>query len=89
MIGRSRRYKLKRHPLTILHFLPADEIDGRTWTIRDASTSAQHSPLRRHWRFVRRLPVIVQVIVALFVLTWFVVCMCAGWLVTGALTMKL
>jgi hypothetical protein len=74
---------VKRRPLTILDFLPADEIDGRTWTIRE------HSPLRRQWRFIRRLPGIVQVIVMLFVLAYALIVGFAAWLVTGALTMQL
>jgi len=45
----------------------ADDRRG-TWTVRE------HSQLKRQWRFVRRLLVIVQVIIALFALWWFVFC---------------
>jgi hypothetical protein len=56
--------------------------DGRgTWTIRE------HSQLKRQWRWVRRAPVIVQIIIGLFALTWFMVWFFATWLVVGGLTM--
>jgi len=47
----------------------------------------EHSQFKRQWRFVRRLPVIVQIILALFALEWFVFCFFVSWLVTGALAM--
>jgi hypothetical protein len=71
---------MRRRP-TILDFFPADEIDPRTWTFRE------HSRWRRQWRIVRRLPIIVQVIIALFALWWFTAVFFATWLVVGAATM--
>jgi hypothetical protein len=47
---------MTRRPPTILDFFPADEIDPRTWTI------LEHSQLKRQWRTIRRMPVIVQII---------------------------
>jgi hypothetical protein len=61
-------------------FFEADDRRG-TWTIRE------HSQLKRQWRWVRRAPVIVQIIIALFALTWFTVVFFATWLVVGGLTM--
>ena len=52
-----------------------------TWTVRE------HSQLKRQWRFVRRMPVIVQIIIALFALTWFTLVFCVTLLVVGGLTM--
>jgi hypothetical protein len=52
-----------------------------TWTIRE------HSQLKRQWRWVRRMPVLVQIIIALFALTWFMLWFFATWLVVGGLTM--
>jgi len=59
----------------------ADDRRG-TWTVRE------HSQLKRQWRFVRRLPVIVQVIIALFAFTWFMLWFFVTWLVVGGLTMR-
>jgi hypothetical protein len=71
--------EMTRRPRT-LDFFEAD--DGRVWTIRD------HSRLKRQWRFVRKLPDVVQFILLLFALTWFVLVASVSWLVTGALTMR-
>ena len=58
------------------------EADRRgTWTVRE------HSQLKRQWRWVRRAPVIVQIIIALFALTWFMLWFFVTWLVVGGLTM--
>jgi hypothetical protein len=51
------------------------------WTVRE------HSQLKRQWRFVRKLPYIVQFILFLFALTWFTICFFVSWLVTGGLMM--
>ena len=68
--------ELDRRPLEF-------EDDGRsTWTIRE------HSQLKRQWRRVRRAPVIVQIIIALFALTWFMLWFFVTWLVVGGLTMR-
>jgi hypothetical protein len=56
---------------------------------RGAWTIKEHSQLRKQWRWVRRAPVIVQIIIALFALTWFTVVFFVTWLVTGALMMPL
>jgi hypothetical protein len=61
-------------------FFEADDHRG-TWAIRE------HSQLKRQWRFIRRLPVMVQIIIAQFALTWFVFVFCLTWLVVGGLTM--
>ncbi len=53
-----------------------------TWSIRE------HSQLKRQWRFVRRLPVIVQFILALFAAWWFTFVFFVTWLVVGGLTMR-
>jgi hypothetical protein len=45
-----------------------------------------HSRLRRQWRFIRSLPIIVQIILTLFALTWFVLVFSVTWLVVGGLT---
>jgi hypothetical protein len=59
------------------------EADHRgTWTVRE------HSQLKRQWRWVRRAPVIVQIIIGLFALTWFMLWFFATWLVVGGLTMR-
>ena len=58
----------------------ADDRRGQ-WSIRE------HSQLKRQWRWVRRAPVIVQIIIALFALTWFTVVFFVTWLVVGGLTM--
>ena len=75
---------MRRRPLQhvpkVLDFFEDDDHRG-TWTIRE------HSQLKRQWRWVRRAPVIVQIIIALFALTWFTVCFFATWLVVGGLTM--
>jgi uncharacterized membrane protein HdeD (DUF308 family) len=75
---------MRRRPLQhvpkILDFFEDDDRRG-TWTIRE------HSQLKRQWRWVRRAPVIVQIIIGLFALTWFMVCFFATWLVVGGLTM--
>jgi hypothetical protein len=64
----------------VLDFFEAD--DGRgVWTIKE------RSQLRKQWRWVRRAPVIVQIITALFALTWFMLWFFATWLVVGGLTM--
>lgn len=76
-----RRPPARPRPPTILDFFPADEIDERTWTIRE------HSSLQRQWRAVRRMPIIVQVIIGLFALTWFTLVFCVTWLIVGGLTM--
>jgi hypothetical protein len=63
----------------VLDFFEAD--DGRgVWTIKE------RSQLRKQWRWVRRAPVIVQIITALFALTWFMLWFFATWLVVGGLT---
>jgi hypothetical protein len=68
--------ELDPHPLEF-------EADHRgTWTVRE------HSQLKRQWRSVRRAPVIVQIIIALFALTWFTVVFFVTWLVVGGLTMR-
>jgi hypothetical protein len=59
------------------HPLEFEEDRRGTWTVRE------HSQLKRQWRWVRRAPVLVQIIIALFALTWFVT-----WLVVGGLTMR-
>jgi uncharacterized membrane protein HdeD (DUF308 family) len=75
---------MRRRPLQhvpkVLDFFEDDDRRG-TWTIRE------HSQLKRQWRWVRRAPVIVQIIIGLFALTWFTVCFFATWLVVGGLTM--
>jgi hypothetical protein len=58
------------------------EDDGRgEWSI------PEHSQLKRQWRWVRRASVIVQIIIALFGPTWFMLWFFATWLVVGGLTM--
>jgi uncharacterized membrane protein HdeD (DUF308 family) len=72
---------MTRRPPKVLDFFEVD--DGRgVWTIRE------HSQLRKQWRWVRRAPVIVQIIIALFALTWFTICFSVSWLVVGGLTMR-
>jgi hypothetical protein len=74
------RRPANRLPREVLDFFQPD--DGRgTWTIRE------HSQLKRQWRAVRRMPVIVQIIIGLFALTWFVLVFCVTLLVVGGLTM--
>jgi hypothetical protein len=63
------------------HPLEFEEDRRGTWTIRE------HSQLKRQWRWVRRAPVIVQIIIALFALTWFMLWFFATWLVVGGLMM--
>jgi uncharacterized membrane protein HdeD (DUF308 family) len=70
---------VRRRPHTI-DFFEADNRRGE-WTIRE------HSQLRRQWRWMRKLPGIVQVILALFALEWFTVVAFVTWLVVGGLTM--
>jgi hypothetical protein len=72
----------RRRPPTILDFFPRDEIDDRTWTIRE------HSRLRKQWRAIRRLPVIVQILLALGVLAYVDIVATITWLVVGGLTMR-
>jgi uncharacterized membrane protein HdeD (DUF308 family) len=74
------RRPLQRVPREVIDFFEADDRRG-TWTIRE------HSQLKRQWRWVRRLPVLVQIIIGLFALTWFMLCFFATWLVVGGLTM--
>jgi hypothetical protein len=52
-----------------------------------AAAIREHSRLRRQWRFIRSLPIIVQIILALFALTWFVLVFSVTRLVVGGLTM--
>jgi hypothetical protein len=62
--------------------LEFDADDGRgVWTIRE------HSQLRRQWRAIHRMPVIVQIIIGLFALTWFMLWFFVTWLVVGGLMM--
>ena len=76
------RHRSHRVPREVIDFFEADDRRG-TWTIRE------HSQLRRQWRWVRRAPVIVQIIIALFALTWFMLWFFVTWLVVGGLTMPL
>ena len=71
----------RRRPPTILDFFPRDEIDDRTWSIRE------HSRWPKQWRFIRRLPIIVQLILLLFVLAYVDVVATVTWIAIGALTM--
>ena len=52
---------------------------------RGAWTVCEHSQLKRQWRWVRRAPVLVQIIIALFALTWFMLWFFVTWLVVGGL----
>jgi hypothetical protein len=70
-----------RVPREVIDFFEADDHRG-TWTIRE------HSQLKRQWRWVRRAPIMVQIIIALFALTWFMLWFFATWLVVGGLTMR-
>ena len=70
---------MRRRP-DVVNFFEADDHRG-AWTIRE------HSRLKRQWRFVRKLPYIVQFILFLFALTWFVLVSFVSWLVVGGLTM--
>jgi hypothetical protein len=95
----ARKVRPKARPMSAEEFaaLAGIELDPQplefeedrrgTWKIRDASTSAQHSQFKRQWRWVRRMPVLVQIIIALFALTWFMLWFFATWLVVGGLTM--
>jgi hypothetical protein len=58
--------------------LDAENYRG-TWTIRE------HSAWRRQWRWLRRQPVIVQMIVGVFAAQWFVVVAFVSWLATMAM----
>src|SRR5260370_18636470 len=60
--------------------LEAEQHRG-SWTVRE------HSQLRRQWRFVRRLPIILQIILALFWLTFVAIMTGVFLLVGGALMM--
>ena len=70
-----------RLPCEAIDFFQADDHRG-AWTIKE------HSQLKRQWRAVRRMPVIVQIIIGLFALTWFTLCFCVTLLVVGGLTMR-
>lgn len=71
----------RRFANEVIDFFQADG-GGGEWTIKE------HSQLKRQWRFIRRLPWIVQFILALFALTWFTVVFFVTWLVVGGLTMR-
>ncbi len=71
----------RRRPPTILDFFPRDEVDDRTWSIRE------HSQLRRQWRFIRKLPYIVQFLLFVGWLSFVTIGAFIMWLVLGALTM--
>jgi uncharacterized membrane protein HdeD (DUF308 family) len=67
------------------------ELDPRPLDLEDDGrgewSNREHSQLKRQWRWVRRAPVIVQIIIALFALTWFMLWFFVTWLVVGGLTM--
>jgi hypothetical protein len=75
-----------QHMPKALDFFEDDDRRG-TWTIREHPERSSKGQFKRQWRWVRRAPVIVQIIIGLFALTWFMVCFFASWLVIGGLTM--
>jgi hypothetical protein len=82
-----RRRTITRRPISAAEVaaLAGIELDAEndrgTWTIRG------RSQLKRQWRAIRRMPVIVQIIIGLFALTWFTLVFCVTLLVVGGLTM--
>jgi hypothetical protein len=70
-----------RIPREVIDFFEADDRRGE-WSIRE------HSRLKRQWRWVRRLPIILQVLLALGVLAYVDIVATISWLVVGGLTMR-
>src|SRR5258708_19205974 len=64
------------------------EADRRgAWTIKEHPEHSSKGQLKRQWRFVRRMPVIVQIIIGLFALTWFTLVFCVTLVVLGGPTL--